>query len=125
MLELDEHADTIYTVSLIELVAAVWEIESAVWLLETNLDPRLPVPQPTVAEQLRILRRTFVRFLKHFGMSGLQVYRFSGVNFRVGFPLDGLRLGIPGEVLVSAQRRLSDFAAWRFCRSIADLDRRF
>ena len=114
-----------FRISWLELVGILWGCDSSVWVPRLSADPRIPIPPPTVAEQLRQTRRIGSNFLQHFGMTHLHVHRLSGVHFGFGFPLDGLLIGVSLEALSHSRLLLKDFAGGQLCRSIADFDRGF
>ena len=125
LVDLDAGSVAEYNISWLELVGVIWVVDSRAWDLPTISDERLPVQAPVVAEQLRLLRRTGIFFLRKFGLTHLQVFRLSGVPFGYCFPIDGIRVGISLGVLQQARDLLKDFAGGRLCRSVADLERRF
>ena len=114
-----------FTVSWLELVGMVWLVNPGVWLVPTSVDSRLPPNFPTVAEQVRIFRRTGAKLLDRFDLSHLRVHRLSGLSFMVGFPLDGIRIGLSLELLGQARALLRDFAGSEQIRSVTGLERRF
>ena len=120
----DECSDLEYSVSWLELVAMIWGADPSIWFV-SGRDHRVPVQAPTVAEQMRHVRRIGQQFIDHFGANHLRVYRLSGIPWGFGFPLDGIRIGASIDGLMRARNLLKDFASVRFCRSVADLERRF
>ena len=125
ILEQDASSIAEYCLSWLELVAVIWVLDPDVWRTQTSSDARIPVRSPTVAEQLRHLRRSGAHFLKTFGLTHLRVYRISKVSLGFGFPLDGIRVGVSIAVLQRAQALLRDFSSGRFCRTVADIERHF
>ena len=114
-----------FNVSWLELVGVLWVLDARVWFTQTGSDERIPVPAPTVAEQLRRFRRTGLAFLEKFGFAHKRVYRLSRVSLGFAFPVDGIRIGVVPDVLRQARTLLKDFASGRFCQSVADLEGRF
>ena len=95
LIDQDACSNLEFRISWLELVGLFWESDLSVWSSDGLLDPRIPASTPTVAEQLRQIRRIGSKFLHHFGLSHLLVFRLSGVHLGYGFPLTVCGLGFP------------------------------
>ena len=117
----DACSDLEYRISWLEILAMM-KVEGSVFFSSEAPE----VHQKTsVAEDLRSVRRAMHRFVQVFGVSDLRLYRLSGVSFGIGFPLDGLRIGVDVSLWVQARSLLQSFSAGHFCHSVSCLDRRF
>ena len=125
LLEQDSNSDLAFSVSWLELIAMLWIWDCSVWGLDNGIDPRLPTPSPTVAEQMRLFRRFTLRFFKQFGVQVSRVYRISGVPWGFGFPLDGVQIGVSTDLLLEGRSLLRSFMSRHFCHTVAALERRF
>ena len=122
LLEQDTVSSLEYPISWLELLAMM-RVRGCGVFDDTHLSGSL-VPA-TVAENLRQVRHIMHCFIKVFGMSGMRVYRLSGVCFGVGFPLDGIRMGVDVRVWIQSRQLLRDASAGHFCHSVACLNRPF
>ena len=122
MLEQDAASSLEYQISWLELLAMMRVRGCAVFSDTLHAGALQP---PTVAENLCRVRQVMHCFIRVFGMSSLRLYRLSGISFGVGFPLDGLRIGVDLATWVQGRTLLRSSSAGHFCHSVSCLDRLF
>ena len=82
----------------------------------------LPLP-PTVAGRLYLVRKAVREVLAIFGADCLLIRALNRITLGVGFPLDGLVLGVNTALLQSARNLLIQFCSGRQVTSLAALAR--